>query len=311
MDELKREIGYKIKTIRRSCGKTQIDICGDESELTIRQLARIENGQALATLPKLLLIADKLGVSLQNIVDVKVIEIPKGFLKLKDELIHSQTYADKGRIEWKEAILEEIYENYYENLPEEEQLIVDVTQARFDIYGSSDVTYGLGLVEEYFQQLLKKKYFSVNDLLIIELYFFCCAMGLEDKEHFEELAQKVLLCSEYEDKASLVQMEKVLLSLFIQIQTEDSLIYIQTFEKIIAKTRHVFYRPHLFLLKAKYALFVDKNILEAESFYEKAISLAELLDDQVLVQRILAEKQIDFPTTWLLSHVVFFMFLLY
>ncbi|MEE5309623.1 XRE family transcriptional regulator, partial [Streptococcus pneumoniae] len=147
------------------------------------------------------------------------------------------------------------------------------------------------------EQLLKKKYFSVNDLLIIELYFFCCAMGLEDKEHFEELAQKVLLCSEYEDKASLVQMEKVLLSLFIQIQTEDSLIYIQTFEKIIAKTRHVFYRPHLFLLKAKYALFVDKNILEAESFYEKAISLAELLDDQVLVQRILAEKQIDFPTT--------------
>ncbi len=297
MDELKREIGYKIKTIRRSCGKTQIDICGDESELTIRQLARIENGQALATLPKLLLIADKLGVSLQNIVDVKAIEIPKAFLKLKDELIHSQTYADKRRIERKEAILEEIYENYYENLPEEEQLIVDVTQARFDIYGGSDATYGLGLVEEYFQQLLKKKYFSVNDLLIIELYFFCCAMGLEDKEHFEELAQKVLLCSEYEDKASLAQMEKVLLSLFIQIQTEDSLIYIQTFEKIIAKTRHVFYRPHLFLLKAKYALFVDKNILEAESFYEKAISLAELLDDQVLVQRILAEKQIDFPTT--------------
>jgi len=297
MNELKREIGYKIKTIRLSCGKTQIDICGDESELTIRQLARIENGQALATLPKLLLIADKLGVSLQNIVDVKAIEIPKAFLKLKDELIHSQTYADEERIKRKEAILEEIYENYYENLPEEEQLVVDVTQARFDIYGSSDVTYGLGLVEEYFQQLVKKKYFSVNDLLILELYFFCCAMGLEDKEHFEELAQKVLLCSEYEDKASLVQMEKVLLSLFIQIQTEDSLIYIQTFEKIIAKTRHVFYRPHLFLLKAKYALFVDKNILEAESFYEKAISLAELLDDQVLVQRILAEKQIDFPTT--------------
>lgn len=297
MDELKREIGHKIKTIRRSCGKTQIDICGDESELTIRQLARIENGQALATLPKLLLIADKLGVSLQNIVDVKAIEIPKAFLKLKDELIHSQTYADEERIKRKEAILEEIYENYYENLPEEEQLVVDVTQARFDIYGSSDATYGLGLVEEYFQQLLKKKYFSVNDLLIIELYFFCCAMGLEDKEHFEELAQKVLLCSEYEDKASLAQMEKVLLSLFIQIQTEDSLIYIQTFEKIIAKTRHVFYRPHLFLLKAKYALFVDKNVAEAESFYEKAISLAELLDDQVLVQKILAEKQIDFPTT--------------
>lgn len=77
-----------------------------------------------------------------------------------------------------------------------------------------------------------------------------------------------MLCSEYEDKASLVQMEKVLLSLFIQIQTEDSLIYIQTFEKIIAKTRHVLPTSSI-LLKAKYALFVDKNILEAESFYER------------------------------------------
>ncbi|CYK76450.1 XRE family transcriptional regulator [Streptococcus pneumoniae] len=63
-------------------------------------------------------------------------------------------------------------------------------------------------------------------------------MGLEDKEHFEELAQKVLLCSEYEDKASLVQMEKVLLSLFIQIQTEDSLIYIQTGWNVICPFKY-------------------------------------------------------------------------
>ncbi len=29
---------------------TQADVCGDESELTIRQLARIENGQVLVSL---------------------------------------------------------------------------------------------------------------------------------------------------------------------------------------------------------------------------------------------------------------------
>ena len=49
--------------------------------------------------------------------------------------------------------------------------------------------------------------------------------------------------------------------------------------------------------KGKICFTVDKNILEAESFYERAISLAELLDDQIIVQRILEEKQIDFPTT--------------
>ena len=43
-----------------------------------------------------------------------------------------------------------------DRLPEDEQLLIDVIQARLDIYNSSDVRYGLALLEEYFQQILKK-----------------------------------------------------------------------------------------------------------------------------------------------------------
>ncbi len=70
--------------------------------------------------------------------------------------------------------LEEIGECYYDRLPEDEQLLIDVIQARLDIYNSSDVRYGLALLEEYFQQILKKTIYTVNDLLIIELYFLLC-----------------------------------------------------------------------------------------------------------------------------------------
>jgi HTH-type transcriptional regulator, regulator for ComX len=41
MKDLKKEIGKKIKSTRLDRKYTQADICDDESELTIRQLARI------------------------------------------------------------------------------------------------------------------------------------------------------------------------------------------------------------------------------------------------------------------------------
>ena len=224
MKDLKKEIGKKIKSTRLDRKYTQADICDDESELTIRQLARIENGQAMPTVPKLIYLAKKLNVEVQYIVDIDKIEIPKDYLRLKKELVDSPTYADRERIERKLAILEEIGECYYDRLPEDEQLLIDVIQARLDIYNSSDVRYGLALLEEYFQQILKKTIYTVNDLLIIELYFFCCAVGLEDKRYFQELADKVMLDIDYGDKEYLTQLEKILLVLLAQLLQKQLLL---------------------------------------------------------------------------------------
>ena len=277
MKDLKKEIGKKIKSTRLDRKYTQADICDDESELTIRQLARIENGQAMPTVPKLIYLAKKLN-----------------YLRLKKELVDSPTYADRERIERKLAILEEIGECYYDRLPEDEQLLIDVIQARLDIYNSSDVRYGLALLEEYFQQILKKTIYTVNDLLIIELYFFCCAVGLEDKRYFQELADKVMLDIDYRDKEYLTQLEKILLVLLAQLEEKYTLKYIQTFEDVIDKTRHVYYKPIIYMFKAKYMLHVEKNKEKSEELYGKAITFAELLDDEVLVQRLLEEKKNDF-----------------
>ena len=167
-------------------------------------------------------------------------------------------------------------------------------QARLDIYNSSDVRYGLALLEEYFQQILKKTIYTVNDLLIIELYFFCCAVGLEDKRYFQELADKVMLDIDYGDKEYLTQLEKILLVLLAQLEEKYTLKYIQTFEDVIDKTRHVYYKPIIYMFKAKYMLHVEKNKEKSEELYGKAITFAELLDDEVLVQRLLEEKKNDF-----------------
>lgn len=169
--ELKLKIGNNIRMARLNKNFTQADVCGDESELTIRQLARIENGQVLVSLSKLLFLSKVLNFPVKDIVDIEKIEIPKRYLELKNKLIRAHTYGDEKRIGILEEMFDEIYENFYDRLPEEEQLLVEVLQVQLDVFSSRDVTYGLTLLEEYLHQILKKKKYSYNDLLIINLYF--------------------------------------------------------------------------------------------------------------------------------------------
>ncbi|VNL43554.1 transcriptional activator [Streptococcus pneumoniae] len=60
-------IGQKIKEIRIEKGISRPDFCGDEQELTVRQLSRIESGASQPSLPKLDYIARRLGVPVYSL----------------------------------------------------------------------------------------------------------------------------------------------------------------------------------------------------------------------------------------------------
>lgn len=47
------DLRQKIEQLRLEKGLSRPDFCGDESELTVRQLARIESGQLQPSIPKL------------------------------------------------------------------------------------------------------------------------------------------------------------------------------------------------------------------------------------------------------------------
>lgn len=291
--ELKLKIGNNIRTARLNKNFTQADVCGDESELTIRQLARIENGQVLVSLSKLLFLSKVLNFSVKDIVDIEKIEIPKRYLELKNKLIRAHTYGDEKRIGILEEMFDEIYDNFYDRLPEEEQLLVEVLQVQLDVFSSRDVTYGLTLLEEYLHQILKKKKYSYNDLLIINLYFLCCAIGLEDKTYFEELSKKVLLYIDYSDNERIYILERILIGILTQVKIEDYLIYTKIFREITESTNNFQHKPVIYAFEAKYYLEVEKNHHKAEQSYNKAIEFAKMLNDQVLVNNLTKEKERD------------------
>ena len=291
--ELKLKIGNNIRTARLNKNLTQADVCGDESELTIRQLARIENGQVLVSLSKLLFLSKVLNFPVKDIVDIEKIEIPKRYLELKNKLIRAHTYGDEKRIGILEEMFDEIYDNFYDRLPEEEQLLVEVLQVQLDVFSSRDVTYGLTLLEEYLHQILKKKKYSYNDLLLINLYFICCAIGLEDKTYFEELSKKVLLYIDYSDNECIYILERILIGILTQVKIEDYLIYTKVFREITESTNNFQHKPVIYAFEAKYYLKVEKDCKKAEQSYNKAIEFANMLNDKVLADNLIKEKELD------------------
>ncbi|HFI0256613.1 TPA: helix-turn-helix domain-containing protein [Streptococcus suis] len=291
--DIKIEIGKKIRNARINRNLTQADVCDDETELTIRQLARIENGQAMATIPKLLFLSQKLEMRIQDLVDISRVEIPKRYLVLKNKLIRFHTYGDENRIAQQEAMFDEIYTDYYDILPEEEQLLIELLHAQANVFSSQDTGFGIGLLEEYFHQILKKNKYSYNDLLIINVYLMCCIMGLEDKSYVEELSNKVLLQIDYGDPERMYLLERILINILVQANPRAYLTYTRVLREIIEESTNYQHKPVVYTFEAKYYLEIAKDREKAEELYDKAIMFAKMLNDDILVQNLEREKQTD------------------
>ena len=85
-EDIKIEIGKRIREERERQGLTREQVCDTEEELTVKQLMRIELGRSLPTIVKLQYISDKLGVSLNYLLGETQIELPKEYYQIKYKL---------------------------------------------------------------------------------------------------------------------------------------------------------------------------------------------------------------------------------
>ena len=111
-EDIKIEIGKRIREERERLDLTREQVCDTEEELTVKQLMRIELGRSLPTIVKLQYISDKLGVSLNYLLGETKLDIPEAYYQAKYKLMKSPVYGDPERIKKKLQDIEEIYEKY-------------------------------------------------------------------------------------------------------------------------------------------------------------------------------------------------------
>ena len=294
------EIGKRIRTLRTEKGLSREAFCGDEKELTVRQLGRIETGNNLPSLAKLDYIAKVLGVPISQLIDEGLLIVPKEYLKLKTKLIRQSIHGDEEKIRQREAIFEEIQERFYDQLPEDEQVAVEVLQAIDDVYVSENAEFGEGLIEEYFNQTLLQTEYSVNDLLILYLYFLSNAISFKRNDDvLKKVRNNIVTIIDCSDNTYMHLLQRVLIAILLyQMRNEyyENISVIFSFlREIMMEIQDSTLKPTVDYFEAKYYLYGEKNKEKALQYYEKAISGAEFFNDINFKNRVIEEMKEEFP----------------
>ena len=294
--------GEKVRGLRLEKGISREELCGDEAELSVRQLARIELGQSIPSLAKVIFIAKALEVSVGYLTDGANLELPKRYKELKYLILRTPTYMDDRKLQVRESQFDEIFENYYDQLPEEEQLIIECLQATLDTLLSENINFGVELLQEYFKQTKVKQRFKQNDLILIELYLaYLDIEGMygeySDKVFYDSLLDNLLKQFDDFELDELFIVNKIIIdisSLSMKTNKLDNLEKtIAISQKIMAKIQDWNRMPILKLIEWKYFLIKQKNRKQAEESYTKACLFAQITGDKYLEEQLIKEWEKD------------------
>ena len=292
-DDIKIEIGKRIREERERQELTREQVCDTEDELTVKQLMRIELGRSLPTIVKLQYISDKLGVSLNYLLGETKLDIPEEYYRSKYKLMKSPVYGDTGRIKKKLKDIEDLYDNYIDVLPEEELLTIDIIERtlKFMIMEEEDPIEEV--FEDYFTQVLRKDKYSLNDLLLINTYGFRCQIGDYDKEIVESFRCKLInqeLQGEELVNVELLGALSTIAGIYVMHHDYRNMkTIVDKMHTVIDKILQHAYKPAVLIFEAKYYLYYENDINKARDLYNTATVLAEAFGDQVFIKNLKME----------------------
>ena len=286
------ELGEKVRILREEKGLSRPVFCGDESELSVRQLVRIEKGEFRPTIKTLEYIADRLEIpSYVLMPDYK--ELPKRYQELKYFLLHHPDYGDKELQEQKEEYFDEIFESFYDDLPRDEKMIVDCLQAIDEVRATDNEQYGIALLDESFEELWNQREFSFSDLLKIRLYFLCSylenikkgRLSISEQQKLQLMFQKV--CNNVENSGTddLFLVRDVLFAGLGSCELLNDLelfkLAVEKLNWISEKTRDFQKQPIVLMVEWKYYIQTDYDT--AKQKYEEAKMMARMFGNEKLI----------------------------
>ena len=299
-DDIKIEIGKRIREERERIGLTREQVCDTEEELTVKQLMRIELGRSLPTIVKLQYISDKLGVSLNYLLGETKLDIPEDYYQAKYKLMKSPVYGDPERIKKKLQDIEDLYDNYIDILPEDELLTIDIIERTLNFMTEGEEDAIETIFEDYLTQVLKKEAYSLNDLLLIKYYTFQCQVGDYDKEIVESFRCKLInqeLQGEDLFNIELMGALTAIAGIYVMHHDyKDMKSVVDKLYEIMHSCMQHSYQPGIKIFEAKYYLFYEKNIDKATELYKMATVLADAFGDQVFIKNLKMEMEKDLNT---------------
>ncbi|HFI0694509.1 TPA: helix-turn-helix domain-containing protein [Streptococcus suis] len=287
-----KEFGQRVRQLRETASLTREQFCDDELELSVRQLTRIEAGTSKPTFSKIQYIATRLGMGLYELMP-DYVSLPERYSKLKFDVLRTPTYENEELMEKRADMMTEIYDDYYDDLPEEEKIAIDAIQSTIDVLETRTAEFGQDILNDYFEQIQRKKQFSANDLLIIRLFLMNLRMEVKqdnDFQRFLELVEKFPGQIELVESGDLFILRDVMITSVGLLGQNEEYRYIPSLfdalDKLMQKTQDFQKKPILNLLKWKYELLINKDKVAATALYKEALLFARLIGNAHLIDKL-------------------------
>ena len=294
-DDIKIEIGKRIREERERLGLTREQVCDTEEELTVKQLMRIELGRSLPTIVKLQYISDKLGVSLNYLLGETKLDIPEDYYQAKYKLMKSPVYGDLERIKKKLQDIEDLYDNYIDILPEDELFAIDIIERTLNFMVMEEDSLIESVFEDYLTQALKKEAYSLNDLLLISYYALRCQDYDYDKGIIDKFRRKLIKQELQGEELFNIELMGALTSIagiyVMHHDYKDMKSVVDKLYEIMHSCMQHSYQPGIIVFEAKYYLFYENNRDKATELYNTATVLAEAFGDQVFIKNLKMEME--------------------
>lgn len=295
---IKADLGRRIKAERNRKKISQSSFCGDEEKLTIRQLQRIEHGQSLPTLEKLEFIADRLDIKMSDLLEGRDIQLPDDYWEMKARIVKFPTYGDEERIQQKQNLIDEIYDKYFDSLPEDELLFLDLSENILEGIHDKDIPDIEEIYDDAFDQVLKKERFDFNDYLYLGYFLQQCRKDSDyDYKTFKKIEQKLLKQELLADDLYNIELLVTVMDAATVYAFHDDygniMPLLEKLNRIIDKAQLPTYKVGLLELEAKYYIKVVEDKEKAKELYQRALMLGDILDDPTIIADVKMEMKND------------------
>ena len=299
------DFGHRLRELRLAQGLTKEEFCEGDEVLSVRQLTRIETGKSQPKLETLEHLARRLNITLSELLGERTVglSLPIEYLNLKYQLMHATSLDKPNNLMRLDEKLGKIIDVYYDDLPVDEQRVVDVLQSKLYSYTSkTHQKFGMSILEKSLPSLCEKRVYTINDLLIIELYQI--SLGDGDSMRSDEFSEGTFyticrnLINSYDNITTeylFIISDPLLMVPIVEYERKKfhlSEIAFDQLHRIMEETQDYQKKPLLRMLEGQYLYVVKKDIFGAKKAYQEGIILARLLGDEFLVDTI-SEKMRD------------------
>ena len=299
------DFGHRLRELRLAQGLTKEEFCEGDEVLSVRQLTRIETGKSQPKLETLEHLARRLNISLSELLGERTVglDLPIEYLNRKYHLMHATSLDKPNNLMRLDEKLGKIIDVYYDDLPVDEQRVVDILQSKLYSYTSkTHQKFGMSILEKSLPSLCEKRVYTINDLLIIELYQI--SLGDGDSMRSDEFSEGTFyticrnLINSYDNIPTeylFILRDALLMVPIVEYELKKfhlSEIAFDQLHRIMEETQDYQKKPLLRMLEGQYLYVVKKDIFGAKKAYQEGIILARLLGDESLVDTI-SEKMRD------------------